>query len=37
LFSNSNYFENGVKEIKKQLDNYKTELTKIEIPKLELA
>ena len=37
LFSNSHYFENGVKEIKKQLDNYKTELTKIEIPKLELA
>jgi hypothetical protein len=37
LFSNSHYFENGMKEIKKQLDNYKTELTKIEIPKLELA
>jgi hypothetical protein len=37
LFSNSHYFENGVKEIKNQLDNYKTELTKIEIPKLELA
>ena len=37
LFSDAHYFENGVKEIKKQLDNYKTELTKIEIPKLELA
>ena len=37
LFSNSHYFENGMKEIKKQLNNYKTELTKIEIPKLELA
>lgn len=37
LFSDAHYFENGVKEIKKQLDNYKMELTKIEIPKLELA
>lgn len=37
LFSSTHFFENGVKEIQKQLDNYKTELTAIEIPKLELA
>jgi hypothetical protein len=37
LFSSTHFFENGVKEIQKQLDNYKTELIAIEIPKLELA
>lgn len=37
LFSSTHFFENGVKEIQRQLDNYKTELTAIEIPKLELA
>ena len=37
LFSSTHFFENGLKEIQRQLDNYKTELTAIELPKLELA
>jgi hypothetical protein len=37
LFATSNYFSNSVEELKKQLDNYGSELSKLAIPELVIA
>jgi hypothetical protein len=37
MFSNSNYFENSINEIRNQLDHYILELAGVEVPELVVA